>query len=290
MNAWPHFLDENKLAGKWKPFIAKAMERFPDASWTHKLARWYLRRQRRAELRSSQSTWSRYSPAPTWKCTSMNWSIPPQSAQPPTGRSTYTLISASRTTCSLSATYSTRITQRDPRSSRLTVSCSASIGSMTITSGSISFPPTETKEQREADALRAETRDTSKLASANPWGAKLVAEMAAWKSHFEEASRFSTRCRAVSRRSIDRPARRGVDRSLAAYRPEYAAKAVALVENVVKYAPGDRAALTGGRRDLRDRERFSQARPFWNRIPQIEPGNADGYLEAATVFWGLLPV
>jgi tetratricopeptide (TPR) repeat protein len=24
---------------------------------------------------------------------------------------------------------------------------------------------------------------------------------------------------------------------------------------------------------------------LWNRIPQIEPGNADGYLEAATVFW-----
>ena len=145
MNAWPHFWMRTSWAGKWKPFIAKlwnASQTPPGrTNWLAGICAASAAR----SLRSSQSTWSKYSPAPTWKCTSMNWSIPPQSAQPPTGRSTYTLISASRTTCSLSATYSTRTHAKRPSIVAPTVSYSASIGSMTITSGSYSFPPMETK-------------------------------------------------------------------------------------------------------------------------------------------------
>ena len=34
-----------------------------------------------------------------------------------------------------------------------------------------------------------------------------------------------------------------------------------------------------------DRDEFRKAAPYWNRIPAIHPGEPDGYLNAATVFW-----
>ncbi|HET8826267.1 MAG TPA: hypothetical protein VFM77_14110, partial [Terriglobales bacterium] len=34
-----------------------------------------------------------------------------------------------------------------------------------------------------------------------------------------------------------------------------------------------------------DREQFAQAAPYWERIPQVAPGQQSGYLEAATIYW-----
>ena len=34
-----------------------------------------------------------------------------------------------------------------------------------------------------------------------------------------------------------------------------------------------------------DRDLFSQAAPYWERIPQAAPGQPGGYLEAATIYW-----
>src|SRR5260370_25510281 len=34
-----------------------------------------------------------------------------------------------------------------------------------------------------------------------------------------------------------------------------------------------------------DRKLFTQAGPYWERIPQAAPGQASGYLEAATIYW-----
>jgi len=30
---------------------------------------------------------------------------------------------------------------------------------------------------------------------------------------------------------------------------------------------------------------FGQAAPYWERIPQVAPGQSGGYLEAATIYW-----
>ncbi len=34
-----------------------------------------------------------------------------------------------------------------------------------------------------------------------------------------------------------------------------------------------------------DRELFARAAPYWERIPQVAPGQSAGYLEAATIYW-----
>ena len=52
-----------------------------------------------------------------------------------------------------------------------------------------------------------------------------------------------------------------------------------------QYDPRRAATLTTLGEIYADRERYESARTYWDRIPAIEPGNAAGYLEAATVFW-----
>jgi len=280
------FLDQNKLGGQVEAVYRKAMDRFPDASWTHKLARWYLRRQRRAEFEKLTADVTRIFSGTDLE--SYFQELVRSSAIGPAAYRQVNLYAHQRFPNNLQFVrnlldaYSRKETldRRAYREllrqywfydDRLRQTFFAGYGD---------------EEQREADALRAQAGDTSKLAGANPWGARLAAEMAAWRSHFEEAApvfealaaQFPGDAAIVLRTAT-------VDRSLAAYRPEYAARAVVLVGNINKYDPGNHAALTEAGEIFADKERFAEARPFWNRIPQIEPGNADGYLEAATVFW-----
>ena len=280
------FLDQNKLGGQVEAVYRKAMERFPDASWTHKLARWYLRRQRRAEFEKLTADVVKiFSGTDLEKYFQelVNSSAVGPVAYRQVNRYAHQRFPNNlQFVRNLLRAYSTGETA-DRRAHRELLR-QYWFYDDSLRQAFLSRYGDE--EQREADALRTQAGDTSKLASANPWGAKLVAEMAAWKSHFEEAAPVFEALAAQYPGDASMALRAAaVDRSLAAYSPDYAAKAVALVENVVKYEPANHAALTEAGEIYADRERFAQARPYWNGIPQIEPGNADGYLEAATVFW-----
>ncbi len=280
------FLDQNKLGGQVEAVYRKAMERFPDASWTHKLARWYLRRQRRAEFEKLTADVVK-----TFSGTDLEMyfhELVRSSAIGPAAYRQVNLYAHQRFPNNLQFVrnllnaYSRKETL-DRRAYRELV---RQYWFYDDHLRQVFLSNYGDEEQRESDALRAQAGDTSKLAAGDPWGARLVAETAVWKSHFEEAAPVFDALAAQYPGDASIAMRAAsVDRSLAAYRPEFAAKAVALVENVAKYEPGNHAALTEAGEIYADRERFSEARPFWNRIPQIEPGNADGYLEAATVFW-----
>jgi tetratricopeptide (TPR) repeat protein len=280
------FLDQNKLGAQVEAVYRKAMERFPDASWTHKLARWYLRRERRADFEKLTTAVVKM-----FSGTDLDQyfqELVNSSAVGPAAYRQVNLYAHQRFPNNLQfvrnlldaysrketldrAAYRELLRQNWFYDDTLRQTFLSNYGG---------------EEQKEADALRTQAGDTGKLAAANPWGARLVAEVAAWRSHFEEAAPAFEALAAQFPGDASIALRAAaVDRSLAAYRPEYAAKAVALVENAIKYDPGNHAALTEAGEIYADRERYAQAGPFWNRIPQTEPGNADGYLEAATVFW-----
>ena len=57
------------------------------------------------------------------------------------------------------------------------------------------------------------------------------------------------------------------------------------VDRLHQYDPRSLATLTTLGEIHADRERYDRARSHWDRLPEIEPGNPAGYLEAATVFW-----
>jgi len=118
-------------------------------------------------------------------------------------------------------------------------------------------------------------------AKSNPAAAQFVAEGEAWRGHFEAAA---PQFRAIATEfpgdtSIALRAST-VERSLG--RTE---SAVAFARDLSQAEPRNSDALARIGDTLADRELFTRARPYWNRIPQIEPGKPDGYLEAATIFW-----
>ena len=118
-------------------------------------------------------------------------------------------------------------------------------------------------------------------AKANPAASQFVAEGEAWRGHFEAAApqfrmlaaEFPGDQALVLRAST-------VERSLG--RTENAA---ALARNLTLADPRSSDDLARVGDTLADRELFTRAAPFWNRIPLIEAGKPEGYLEAATIFW-----
>ena len=165
------FLDQNKLGGQVEAVYRKAMDRFPDASWTHKLARWYLRRQRRAEFEKLTLDVTKIFSGTDLEAYFQE--LVHSSAIGPAAYRQVNLYAHQRFPNNLQFVrnlldaYSRKETL-DRRAYRellrqywfyddhLRQVFLASYGD---------------EEQREADALRAQAGDTSKLAAGNPWGA-----------------------------------------------------------------------------------------------------------------------
>src|SRR5262249_47122288 len=124
------------------------------------------------------------------------------------------------------------------------------------------------------------------VARANPAAARFAAEAELWKSHYEQAAP------ALGAVAGMYPADLGVGReassvyrSLAYFKPRNTARAVAIELNLLRANPLDRDTLARIGDIYADRSQFVQAAPYWNRMPQTEPGNPAAYEEAATVFW-----
>lgn len=134
--------------------------------------------------------------------------------------------------------------------------------------------------------LDAELNEARNAGPGNLAAVRFVAEAEAWRSHFEQAAP------GFDALAAQHPADAGIaqraaalNRSLAAFDPQCAARAVAIEEKLHQFAPRDSTTLTRIGETYADRELFDSARPYWNRIAAIEPGKPDGYLEAATTFW-----
>jgi tetratricopeptide (TPR) repeat protein len=134
--------------------------------------------------------------------------------------------------------------------------------------------------------LSGEVETARAAGSDNPAAVRFVGEAEAWRSHFEEAAAPFDAVAALDTGDSKLAHRAAsLDRSLAAFDLRYTDKAVAIQEKLHQSDPRGRAILTELGEIYADREMFDRSRPYWNRLPEIEPGKPDGYLEAATVFW-----
>ncbi len=112
------------------------------------------------------------------------------------------------------------------------------------------------------------------------------AEGKAWLADFEGAapafvalSTLSPGDDALTTRVIS------VERSLAPTVPGAFDRAVRLAEQRGKAMPGDAGAVTLVGEIYGDRDQFSKAAPWWNKVATMRPGAQDGYVNAATIFW-----
>lgn len=130
----------------------------------------------------------------------------------------------------------------------------------------------------------------------NPAAVRMLAEGEAWRGHFETAAPMFLAIEngfpadaAIGRRTV------AIYRSLGTIEPKIGERqigdpkptdtAIAAGEKLSDANPRDAQTLTRLGEMEADHDRFDRAAAYWNRIPEIEPGKADSYLEAATIFW-----
>ena len=76
-----------------------------------------------------------------------------------------------------------------------------------------------------------------------------------------------------------------VFRSLAYFEPADTDVAAKIEDNFLQANPTDTEIMARIGDIYADREQFVKAAPYWERIPQVAPGQSGGYLEAATIYW-----
>ena len=120
----------------------------------------------------------------------------------------------------------------------------------------------------------------------NPAAADFIAYANLWRSHFEESAPVlkSLAAQYPAETEIGHTAS-SVYRSLAYFEPANTTIAAKIEGNLLQASPADTEIMARIGDIYADREQFAQAAPYWERIPQTAPGQASGYLEAATIYW-----
>jgi tetratricopeptide (TPR) repeat protein len=128
--------------------------------------------------------------------------------------------------------------------------------------------------------------DWSALAQSNPAAERFWLESCLWQSRYEDA------VGAADALAAEYPADEALGqqasslyRSLAYFHPEDTGKAVAIEKRLLSAKPDDLDRLARIGDIYADRGRMSEAAPYWTRMAEVHSGEADGYLQSATVFW-----
>lgn len=141
------------------------------------------------------------------------------------------------------------------------------------------------KLESELNALRQDARDANTWES-NPAAADFLANANLWRSHFEESAPELKSLAAQYPAEIEiAHTASSVYRSLAYFDPSGTTIAAKIEDNLARVNPRDTETLARIGDIYADRDQFSQAAPYWERIPQVSPGQPGGYVEAATIYW-----
>lgn len=120
----------------------------------------------------------------------------------------------------------------------------------------------------------------------NPAAVLFYTEANLWQSHFATAAPAAAAlARVYPANATYGKQAAALYRSLAYFHPEDTARAVAIDKQLLRANPGDLNLLARIGDTYADRDLFLQAAPYWIRMGQVHPGDPQGYLQAATVFW-----
>jgi len=130
----------------------------------------------------------------------------------------------------------------------------------------------------------------------NPAATRELAEANLWQSHFEQsAPLLGSLAHAYPADATIGDEAASVYRSLAYFDPTQTSRAITIEQNLSVAEPTNLDRLTRIGDTLADSQstalsvsaqaQLAAAAPYWRRLPQIHPGQPEGYLQAATVFW-----
>ncbi|MGD0126493.1 MAG: hypothetical protein ABSF46_14110 [Terriglobia bacterium] len=287
------FLEQNRMDERIEAVYKKALQQFPDRSWYQKLARWYLRQHERQQFeeltRQVTQTFSGTELEDYFRSVVFSGPVVPQmyvqlnlyahQRFPHNLTFVRNLLEAFRS----KQTYNRQAWDALIRQYWFYDDTMRSVFFAYLASGG--------RLDSELQAVRASNPQAASgqwgaLTQANPAAAQFVAEAEIWRSHFEAVAPLNKAIAdAYPADSASGRRASSLFRSLAPFNPQYTAVAASIEETLAKASPGDRDVLIRVGDIYADREMFAKARPFWNRVPGLEPGNPDAFLESATVFW-----
>ena len=277
------FLDQNKLAAEIEAVYKRAMERFPDRTWHHKLARFYLRQRQIAAFRTLTADVTRIFSGTELQKYFVEIVSGPANLDSQLLRQV-NLAAHQRFPRNLSFVRNLlNIYQR--RETANAVEWERLIRNYWFYEADLrgrffEFLQRTGKLRAEVQALRASNQ------AANPAAQQMLAEAEAWRAHYEDAyAPLNALAKDIPGETSLGFRAASLARSLSAYEARRTVDAVGFETSLAKATPRDSAVLTRIGELYADSDRFSLARPHWQRIADIAPGDGEGYLESATVFW-----
>jgi len=278
------FLDQNRLGSQQEEVYRLAMSHFSDKSWYDKLARFYLRHKRDAEF--EQLTRDAVS---TFKGSELEQYFNNVVGGGPGLYLRLNLYANQRFphnpvfVHNLLAAYQSPATH-DPAAWEALLR-QHWFEDASLRNRFFEFLSSTKRLESELSAIR-ETAPDATAWEKNPAAADFLAYANLWRSHFEESAPVlkSLAAQYPAEGEIAHTAS-SVHRSLAYFEPADTAIAAKIEDNFLQANPGDTETMARIGDIYADRERFAQASPYWERIPQVSPGQPSGYLEAATIYW-----
>ena len=132
-------------------------------------------------------------------------------------------------------------------------------------------------------------RETAPAASSwqkNPAAADFIAQADLWRSHFEEsAPALASLAEQYPAEAEIADTASSVYRSLAYFELADTAVAAKIQDRFLQANPTNTEIMARIGDIYADHDQFARATPYWERIPQVAPGESEGYLEAATIYW-----
>jgi tetratricopeptide (TPR) repeat protein len=273
------FVNQNKLAAQTEQVYKRAMQQFPDRSWHHKLARWYLRQKQTAAFEALTKT-----VVSTFSGTELDAYFQQVVANANLDAALYRQVNLYAQARfphdlvfvkNLARAYTTKGTADG--AAHLALLRAHWYHDNELRS---EFFRTLSSTGR-IDAELAALRSTSAITLADRAATELIAGAEIWRSHFENAAPV------MQTLAMSYPADRELNESASSLYRSMGQTDVAarIAERLSRSEPRNLQALTRVGEVYADREQFDKARPIWNRLADVQPGRVDGYREAATVFW-----
>jgi tetratricopeptide (TPR) repeat protein len=278
------FLDQNRLGSQQEEIYRRAIARFPDKSWYDKLARFYLRYRRNSEFAELTRD-----AVKTFQGTDLE-----QYFNHVVGGSPVLYLNLNQ--------YAHQRFPHNPVFVRNLLRAYQSPATRdmaaweellrehwfedaTLRNQFFAFLSSQGKLEAEINALRQIAPDAASWEK-DPAAADFLAYANLWRSHFEESAPMlkSLAAQYPAETEIANTAS-SVYRSLAYFEPADTAIAAKIQDSLLQANPGDTEIIARIGDIYADREQFAQAAPYWERIPQVAPGQSAGYLEAATIYW-----
>jgi cellulose synthase operon protein C len=282
------FLESNQLGTEEEAVYKQAIQQFPGTNWYHRLARWYLRKKRNQDLQElSGQVLKIFSGSDLETYLHSAYGMPPQIDLHFNQLAHERFPHNPTFVHNLLALYKTKRFENPAAWESLLRNYWFADEEMR--SQFFEYLSRNGKLESELQTLRSSVTanpDWTAEAKSNPASARFIGEAELWRSHFEIGAPVIAAVASQYPADVELGERASsLYRSLAYFEPGDTDVAVEIESHLLQSTPGDRQRLARIGDIYSDHEQFIKAAPYWNKMAETEPGRAESYEDAATVFW-----